>query len=58
MKVKVTNDTIIDIERLACYLKMTVDFSGKKYFSYKELREIIKYHRFIKEPDGYDKDYL
>lgn len=46
---KITNDTVIDIEKLAGYLKMTVDFSGKKYFSYKQVREIIKYHRFIKE---------
>lgn len=51
MKVKVTNDTLIDIEKLVCYLKMIVDFSGKKCLSYKQLREIIKYHRFIKEGD-------
>lgn len=54
---KITNDTLIDIKELLCYLKMTVDFSGKRYFSYKQLREIIKLY-VKKEVDGYDKDYL
>ena len=32
-------------------MKMTVDFSGKKYFSYKQVRDIVRFHKFIKEGD-------
>lgn len=46
---KIKNSTLIDLERLQGYLKMTYDFSGTKYINYKLLRDIIRFH--VKEGD-------
>lgn len=39
---RIKGDSLIDVEKLVGYLKMIIDFTGKRYFSYKQLREIIK----------------
>ena len=43
-KYKLKKNTVIDLEKLQGYLKMTYEFSGEKWIKYGLLVDIIRYH--------------
>lgn len=43
-KIELRKNTLIDLEKLQGYLKMTYEFSGTKKIKWKLLRDIILYH--------------
>lgn len=49
---KLSPNTIIDLEKLQGYLKMTYEFSGQKRIKWKILRDIIVFH--VKEEEILD----